>query len=388
MHILIIPDQHGTDSILTEALSNSFSVTVASSRGPALRLDAPQTFSTMDAFDVVVNCHTPWRDLSPVEAIDYRLKNGGCFVELSPDPFLIDELLFAYRGKGTHRREALGLRGSLLLGAGNVPGLACLLARLGVQRYVAASRLEAVYRGSARAVLGAEPGPALRRLLQRNALAYVSGQRVQVPPAGTRLELPNGDAAVGFSFSDATALHWSESAADTRSYWECPPAAVAALLAAVRHAPRLSQRALGSRAPRENGGAPALAPRPGSPPSSPLELRVVMDRRGSRKSVGSVLSVRANDAALARAAAGAALVDRLAQRSAPAGVVLPTEITELDAVLARMRELGGPSLKLDLQSAPSHGARPRSEAPKLRKLPVVEHPTPRQHAVNGSPGWS
>ncbi len=318
----------------------------AASRRAACRVDLaePASFAAMGDYDVIVNC-ADTVGAPPDAAARYCLERGLTFLDMGADVATAERLLaLETTGRAT---------GVVIVGVGVFPGLSTALA---AQACAQARRPEVVTLGVRLSPLsGAGPGNCalMVHMLQRPSLQFEDGRRVEGPAVGATLQLPY--AGVGSRASslvglpDAALIHRSTGAPTVRTAMALNPGvfrfsfrAIAGLLAIAgplrgillaftRWSLYLMRGVLLRRVESRVQLTATAGPREGDGDGDEgvtLTLDVADGREGTALGVAAVVACC------------------LERQAIEPGVYTVPELFELDALLAKTRDLADPPLAL------------------------------------------
>lgn len=315
-------------------------------QGTSVKLDLtdPTTFSTMDSFDYIVNCSDSLK-APPDAAIDYCLKQGLTFIELSADLGTVDRILTAMRAAGRGTDDSW--RGLVILGMGLFPGLSNLMAKAAFDLKPGCERLELGFRIMPLAGSGAGTAALLGPMLEASAIRYENGQRVSERPGnkGVRMPFVRGEAlTVRWGLPEAVMLHHTLRMPSTATYLATRPAVLRMMMATLPGLlPHKSffRRLLLAVMGYQGTLLKAFLLRN---VREPIEITAMADRRHS-------ILFWTSDGFLALGYVVAATLLVLSSRANPKpGLYLPDELFEMNEILNQMGMLAERRLAMSLET--------------------------------------
>jgi len=319
---------------------------VVGSRSGGVRIDLQDasTFTALDGFDFVVNAADAV-GAPPDAAMEYVLRNGGTFVDLSADPVGVERALDRFSAMKSPK-------GSLVLGAGVFPGVSTAMA---AELCRTSPTLQTLHLGVRLSPLsGAGPGNVglMMATLESAAAYWERGQRKEGAAVGPAVNLPYLGAGLRPSLRvglpDAPLLHALAPNADVSTHMALIPGAMrfsfaflawmlrllGPLRALVTVPTRWSMLLLRAYLFRSVGTSVALT--------------VVADLgRPGERSIKALVP----DGHLAMALGSAAAVSWLRSHPQAPGVYTAGALTPLDELLTEMKRIGGElAVELDAPS--------------------------------------
>lgn len=315
-------------------------------QGTSVKLDLtdPTTFSTMDSFDYIVNCSDSLK-APPDSAIDYCLKTGLTFIELSADLGTVDRILTEMRAEDRGTQESL--RGLVILGIGLFPGLSNLMAKAAYDLQPGCERLELGFRIMPFSGSGAGTASLVKPMVEAPAIWYENGQRVSDRPGNKGVGMPfvRGEAlTVKWGLPEAVMLHHSLRLPSTATYLATRPVALGKMMAALPGLlPRrpFFRRLLLAVMGYQGTFLKAFLLRK---VREPIEITAMADRR-------HCILFWTNDGFVALGYVVAAALIVLSSRAKPKpGLYLPDELFEMNEILNQMGMLAGERLAMSLET--------------------------------------